>query len=115
MAGRRGCKWSRGSRQAAARRRGVGLGASACAFLAFGLAPLASTPPAHADVLDVVVDPILNPLQQALAGVGDAVSLIDPTAGLDAVAGLDPAAMLSGLDFGVVVDPAAVLSGVDVA
>src|SRR6202042_267971 len=97
-------------RQAMARRRGVGLGAGAGAFLAFGMGPLASAPPAHADVLDVIVDPIVNPLQQAMAGVGDAVLALDPTAGLDAVAGLDPAAVVSGVDLGAVVDPSAVLA-----
>src|ERR1700733_1677818 len=78
MARRRASKRSRGSPQASRRARGVGLVASAGAFFAFGLGPLASAPPVHADVLDVIVDPITQPLQQALAGVTDAVSAIDP-------------------------------------
>ncbi len=72
------------------------------------MGPLGSAPPAHADVLDVVVDPITQPLQQALAGVTDAVSAIDPTTGLDALAGLDPAAVLAGVDLGGVVDAGSV-------
>ncbi|MFZ1162394.1 MAG: hypothetical protein WAO18_09080, partial [Mycobacterium sp.] len=88
--------------------------ATAGAALGFGLGPLAGAPSAHADILDVVVDPITQPLQQALAGVGDVVSAIDPSTGLDALAGLDPAAVLSSVDLSGVVDPASVLAGVDV-
>jgi hypothetical protein len=42
------------------RRQVVALGASAGAFLAFGLTPLAGTPAAHADFEDLLVD-LLNP------------------------------------------------------
>ncbi len=80
------------------------------------MGPLGSAPSAGADILDVVVDPITQPLQQAVAGVADAVSVIDPTAGLDAVAGVDPAAVLAGLDLGGLVDPGAVgVGAVDLA
>ncbi|MGB7870384.1 MAG: hypothetical protein WBM01_19275, partial [Mycobacterium sp.] len=58
------------------RRRAIGLGSGAGAFLAFGLSPLAAAPPARADVLDTILDPIIN----SLAGV-------DPTLGAD-VSGL---------------------------
>jgi hypothetical protein len=56
------------------RRRGraVGLGASAAAFLSFGLTPLGTAPAAHADV-DWLVD-LFDP--GAVAGV-------DPTGGAD--------------------------------
>ena len=54
--------------------------------------PLAAAPPVHADVLDLVIDPMLQPLQQALAGITDALGAIDPGAGLDAFTGLDPLA-----------------------
>ena len=80
------------------------------------MGPLGSAPSAGADILDVVVDPITQPLQQAVAGVADAVLVIDPTAGLDAVAGVDPAAVLAGLDLGGLVDPGAVgVGAVDLA
>jgi hypothetical protein len=58
------------------RRRGraVGLGASAAAFLAFGLTPLGTAPAAHADFgFDWLID-MFDP--GAAAGV-------DPTGGLD--------------------------------
>src|ERR1700727_2363251 len=113
MARRHGTTMNSRSHDAKAhRRRLVGLSASAGAFLAFGLGPLASAPPVHADVLDVIVDPIAQPLQQALAGVTDAVSAIDPTTGLDALAGVDPAAVLAGVDLGGVGDTSAMGVGV---
>ena len=77
------------------RRRGAGLVASASAFLAFGMGPLAGAPHADADILDVVVDPVLQPLQQALTGVTDVVSAFDPSTGMDALAGLDLSAVLA--------------------
>jgi hypothetical protein len=83
MAGRQ-TKPNRLSPSAKARRRQMlGLSASAAAFLAFGLSPLATAPPAKADVFDAILDPIILPLQQALTGVSDALSGIDPTAALD--------------------------------
>jgi hypothetical protein len=56
----------------------IGSGGAAGAFLAFGLAPLAAAPPAHADVLDTILDPIIN----SLAG-------IDPTLGVDVTSWVD--------------------------
>jgi endoglycosylceramidase len=50
----------------------VGLGASAGAFFAFGMTPLVTAPPAKADGLDVILDPIINSL-----------SAVDPTLGAD--------------------------------
>ncbi len=60
------------------------------------MTPLA-TAPAHADVFDLIIDPIIQPLQDAMTGVTDALAGLDPSAGLDSVAGLDPSA---GLDLG---------------
>src|ERR1700735_4577396 len=57
----------------ARRRRAVGLSSTAGAALAFGLTPWATAPPAHADELDAILDPIINSL-----------SAIDPTLAVDA-------------------------------
>src|SRR5277367_2455511 len=66
-------KRNRRPRNAKALRRAVvGLIASAGAFLAFGITPLAMTPSAHADEFDVIIDPIIN-----------AISSIDPTLAVD--------------------------------
>jgi len=54
------------------RLRVFGLGLTAGAFFAFGMAPLVTAPPASADEFDVIVDPIIS----ALSG-------IDPTLGAD--------------------------------
>src|SRR5271155_2918724 len=73
MAGQRCPKRNRRSRNAKALRRAVvGLIASAGAFLAFGMTPLAMTPSAHADEFDVIIDPIINSL-----------SSVDPTLAVD--------------------------------
>src|SRR6185312_5903634 len=66
-----------------ARRRAFGLGSGAGAFLALGLGPLAGAPPAHADGLDVIIDPIVNSIMG---------SFTDSFAGLDALLGIDPTA-----------------------
>src|SRR5580693_6727292 len=79
-------KHSKGNRQAAkakARRRALGLGGSAGAFLAFGLSPLASlasAPQAHADGLDAIIDPILN-------------SILSSVTSFDALLGIDPSSL----------------------
>src|SRR5580693_726228 len=79
-------KHSKGNRQAAkakARRRALGLGGSAGAFLAFGLSPLASlasAPQARADGLDAIIDPILN-------------SILSSVTSFDALLGIDPSAL----------------------
>src|ERR1700733_14907700 len=98
MAGRHSNK----SRRAKARRRrgAVGLGTTAGAFGACAMSPLAAAPSARADILDVIVDPIINPVQQAVSGVTDVVSAIDPSVGVDALAGLDPSVAVAGLDIG---------------
>src|SRR5271163_2963201 len=71
-------KRNRRPRNAKALRRAVvRLIASAGAFLAFGITPLAMTPSAHADEFDVIIDPIIN-----------AISSIDPTLGTDLTAAL---------------------------
>ena len=50
------------------------------------VSPLASVPPAHADGLDVIIDPIinsiLNSVTDSVAGL-DVLARVDPTAGLD--------------------------------
>lgn len=71
-------KQNRRSRNAKALRRAVvGLIASAGAFLAFGMTPLAMPPSAHADEFELIVDPIIN-----------SISSIDPALGTDLTAGL---------------------------
>jgi hypothetical protein len=74
MAGQRCPKRNRRPRNAKALRRAVvGLIASAGAFLAFGMTPLAMTPSAHAfDEFDLFIDPIINSL-----------SSVDPTLAVD--------------------------------
>jgi hypothetical protein len=43
-----------------------------------GLGPLAGTPPAKADVLDLVIDPIVKRLQAAMTGATDAFAVWTP-------------------------------------
>src|SRR5260370_39857202 len=93
MPGKRSAKGNRRSGKAKARRRTIGLGGSAGAFLAFGLSPLASAPPAHADVLDSILDPIINSLAS-----------IDPTLAVDATGWL--ASLDSALGAAARLDPA---------
>src|SRR6202453_4447458 len=82
MAGKRsGKKNQRSAKKTSG--RALGLGGSAGAFLAFGLSPLAglaSAPPAHADGLDVIVDPILN-------------SILGSVTSFDALLGIDPSSL----------------------
>src|SRR6202041_4147268 len=75
----------------ASRRRVLGAGTTAGAFLAFGMTPLANAPAAHADVFDVIIDPITN-------------SILGSITSLDALAGFDPS---SALDLGPLALPAA--------
>src|ERR1700735_3767699 len=75
----------------ASRRRVLGAATTAGAFLAFGMYPLASAPAAHADVFDVIIDPIVN-------------SILSSITSLDALAGIDPS---SALDLGTLAMPAA--------
>ena len=66
-------KRNRQSRNAQARRRRVvGWGTSAGAVVAFGLGPWGVAPAAHADGLEVIVEPIINSL-----------SSVDPPLGVD--------------------------------
>src|SRR3984957_6468627 len=83
MAGKHSGKKNRQTGKGKARRRALGLGGSAGAFLAFGLSPLAglaSAPPAHADGLDVIVDPIIN-------------SILSSVTSFDALLGIDPSSL----------------------
>ncbi len=92
MTGRNSGKRNQRSRNAKARRnrRVLGAGTTAGAFLAFGLAPLATSPAAHADEFDVIIDPIIN-------------SILGSFTSLDALAGIDPS---SALDLGSLALPA---------
>src|ERR1700722_16192513 len=83
MAGKHFGKKNQQSGKAKARRRALGLGGSAGAFLGFGLSPLAGlarAPPAHADGLDAILDPILN-------------SILSSVTSFDALLGIDPASL----------------------
>src|ERR1700761_831247 len=68
-------KRDRGSHTAKGRRRGwvVGPVAAAGTVVAFGMSPLSTAPPAHADGLDAIIDSI----------AGSIAGLVDPSAGLD--------------------------------
>src|ERR1700712_3522123 len=91
MAGPHNNKGNQRSRNAKARRRGaLGAGTTVGAFLAFGLAPLATAPAAHADEFDVIIDPIIN-------------SILGSVTSLDALVGIDPSSVL---DLGSLVLPA---------
>ena len=63
MARHRTTKQNRQSRNAKARRRRVvGLGTSAGAFLGADVTPLATAPAAHADEFELIIDPTINSL-----------------------------------------------------
>jgi hypothetical protein len=91
----------RRARKARARRRSriAGLGTAAGALLAAAISP-ATAPPASADVVDAVTDPIINSLQQALTGLTDALAGFNPTDVVDSLATLDSAAGISGSGLG---------------
>ena len=75
--------------------------------MAFGLTPLASVPPAHADGLDVIIDPIINSILGSVTSL-DGLLGIDPTTGLDlAVPATDAAGATSGWEslFGDLTNP----------
>src|SRR6476469_1857565 len=72
------------------------LGASTGAFFAFGMTPLLTAPPANADGLDVILDPIINSLS-ALdptlgADLGALATSVDPTFAADGAASAATAA-----------------------
>lgn len=118
MAGRKSSKRNQRSRIATARRRRVlGAGTTAGAFLAFGMTPLAAAPAAHADEFDVIIDPIINSIlgsvPNSITGL-DALLGIDPTAGSDQYRGCcepDRAARnILGIDLAVPANDAAASS-----
>src|ERR1700758_4119829 len=76
MAGRRAAKNERSGR-AKARRRAIGLGGGAGAFLALGLAPLAGAPTAKADVFDDILDMAVG------SAASSAITAVNPTDFLD--------------------------------
>jgi endoglycosylceramidase len=92
MARRRTVEVDHHPREARARerRRVVGLGLTAGAFLAFGMTPLITAPAANADEFDVILDPILNSLSSIDPGlatdVGALVSSFDPSFAADSAA-----------------------------
>jgi endoglycosylceramidase len=88
---------SEGDRQALPHRRGgrgrlVGLGTAAGAFLAFGVTPLFSAPPARADGFDLIIEPIINSLSSLdptlAADLGALATSIDPSFALENAAAL---------------------------
>src|SRR5271156_3135428 len=104
MAGRHNSKRNQRSSKAKTRRRRnvVGVTGTAGAFLAFGMSPLANAPEAKADVLDVILDPLINSLgsfDPTLAvDLGSLPSSFDPTFADPALAALPTAgADLGGL------------------
>src|ERR1700761_4312793 len=100
MASRHGKRNGRSKRGRVTRRGAAGLSASAGAFLAFGMGPLANAPAAHADDFGVL-DAIVNSLSAADPGLHagldgwltgleaslGAASSLDPSSGLDAAVG----------------------------
>jgi hypothetical protein len=85
MAGRRSSKGKCRSGKGRARRRVIGLGGSAGAFVAFGL----SAPPAHADPLTDLIDLAIDSVASSAASAIP-VDLLDPGALDAALAGLIP-------------------------
>ena len=109
MAGRHGSKRNQRSSRAKTRRRQIaGWGTGAGAVLAFGMGPLASAPPAQADVFDVIIDPLINAIGGSMG------SVMDPLASLGAIGGLDP---FSSLDLSSLSSalPALEIPGLDAA
>jgi hypothetical protein len=72
--GRRHAKGNRRAQNTKTRHRArvVGLGTAAGVALTFGMTPLAAVAPAHADLLDLLIDPIADWLSGAVAG-GDSL------------------------------------------
>src|SRR3984957_20795908 len=97
----------------ARRRRVVGLGGGAGAFLAFGMSPLAGAPPAHADEFDVIIEPIINSILGALATGLGALGAAD-VAGTSGVGAVDSVSVWPTDALPVLApDPSAAVSGVD--
>jgi hypothetical protein len=99
MARHRYLKWNRRSRNAEMchRTRIACLGTAAGAALTFGMTPLTFVAPAHADLIDFFIDPIIDPLSgagaAAISSLGDvgaastdvSASVADVLGGLDSV------------------------------
>src|SRR5699024_7080242 len=49
----------------------AGLGTAVGAFLAAAVTPLATAPPADADIFDVLIDPVIDPIAGVLANAAD--------------------------------------------
>ncbi|MGB7870398.1 MAG: hypothetical protein WBM01_19350, partial [Mycobacterium sp.] len=77
MAGRHSSKKNRRSGKNKARRRAIGLGGSAGAFLAFGFYPLAGAPTAKADIFDDILDLAVG------SAASSAITAVNPTDFLD--------------------------------
>jgi hypothetical protein len=81
MTGRDGAKGTKQPRNAKKRRRQVAIvGAGAGAFLAAAAMATGSAAPAHADIIDTLLDPIIQPLVTSLS---DAIAGFDPAAATD--------------------------------
>ncbi|MGA8546575.1 MAG: hypothetical protein WB785_15125, partial [Mycobacterium sp.] len=87
MAGRRSSKGNQRSGKSKARRRAVGLGGSAGAFLALGLGPLAAAPSAQADPLADLIDALLEPAIATSIGISP-TEVVDPSLWDAALSGL---------------------------
>ena len=85
------------------RRRVLGMGLSAGAFIAFGLAPLATAPAANADEFDAILDPVLSSLSSVdpalVAEVSSLVTSFDPTFAADSGAAAAAASAAGPPDF----------------
>lgn len=74
-------KRNRRSRNAKARgRRVIGLSSAAGAFLAAAMGPLGTAPQAKADILDLIIDPAIDPIAGASTGATDPLTMLDPSA-----------------------------------
>jgi hypothetical protein len=100
MAGRDGTKGNTQSRNAKKRRHQVAIvGAGAGAFLAAAAMATGSAAPAHADIIDTLLDPIIQPLMTSLS---DAIAGFDPAAATDLTSWTDSLlASLNSIDLAV--------------
>src|ERR1700737_5086323 len=81
MAGQRSSKNNQSAKAEARRgRRGIGLGGSGGAFLAFGLYPLAGAPTAKADVFDDILDTVVGSAASSAVTAGNPTDFLDPGA-----------------------------------
>ncbi|MCV7052451.1 hypothetical protein H7H82_17940, partial [Mycobacterium heidelbergense] len=77
----------------ASRGRVVGLSTAAGAFLTATMAPMAAAPPAQAGVLDMIINPIIQPVMGAVGTAAAAGTTAINGIGAGALAGLHTAAL----------------------